>query len=460
MKHQFFKAVASIMLIFLILLSPEKSNALEELPKDELNQTEWNYVVIMLNSPKQSLDINEQKKNTAELQNQALNGPLSTDFRLVYRYETVPALAGWIKRVGSEVPLQRALNNDNNIILKIDEDISGGAEPLFQNEGGGGLYDSVPLIEADKLHKKGITGKNIEVAVLDSGIDSDHPDLADSILAEQCFCFNPQGGCCPDGSNVQSGTGSAEDDHGHGTHVSGIITSNGTVGPVGVAPDAGITMIKMMDSFNSFYSTSDIVAALDWLNVNRPELDIVSMSLYTNISFSDACDQTYSWTQALYAAVQNLVAKGVIVVAIAGNDGQAGSITAPGCLSNVINVGASDKSDVVAQFSNSHSEVDLFAPGVNIQSDEIGGGTVLMSGTSMACPHVSALGALLKQVSPIISENDFLQIATDTGMLLTDWNGLERPRINAFAAACSLSLFNCSTTSVINIVPILELLFE
>lgn len=283
------------------------------------------------------------------------------------------------------------------------------------------------------------------MAILDSGIDRDHPDLADALVAEQCFCYNPNGDCCPNGQSYQTGTGSAEDDHGHGTHVAGILASNGKVSSVGVAPDTNITMVKMLDENNAFYSSSDIVNALDWLNVNRPNLDAVNMSLYTNATFSGICDSTYTWTQAMYLAVQNLVNKGVFVVAIAGNNGLANTTTAPGCLSNVVSVGATDSSDVAASFSNSHSTVNYFAPGVNILSDAIGGGTAIKSGTSMAAPHVAGAGILLRQAKPTLSRAGIIQALTQTGVSVTDWNNITHPRIDTYRAVCSVK--DCTSAS-------------
>jgi subtilisin family serine protease len=155
--------------------------------------------------------------------------------------------------------------------------------------------------------------------------------------------------------------------------------------------------MKIVDRNNSFFSTSDIVAALDWLNVNRPNVDVVSMSLFTNATFNSTCDQAESFTQALFTAVQNLVAKNVLVVAIAGNSSGVGFLPAPGCLSNVVAVGAVDTNDTPAGFSNSHPNVEYFAPGVSILTPALGGAYALATGTSFACPHVSAAAALMKQ---------------------------------------------------------------
>jgi subtilisin family serine protease len=406
---------------------------------DERPQSEGRaFVVVSLRHGSWPLDLDAQRALARDLQDRALSSDLANGFTIVRRFETVPALSGWIDpRAFERARLMQAAGT--GVLSAIDVDTSGGSEPADPgNSGGGGLADSVPLIHADQVHALGITGSGVEIAVLDTGLDRDHPDLQGGLLTEQCFCYRPAGGCCPGGGSSQSGPGSAEDDHGHGSHVAGIVTGDGVVGPRGVAPSAGVTMVKMLDSSNSFYSSSDIVAALDWLNVNRPQVKVVSMSLYTNARFTGVCDNTFAWTQALYQAAQNLAVKGVLLVAIAGNNGVSGELPAPGCLSNVLAVGATTKADTSALFSNSHPDVDLFAPGVGIVSSAIGGGTTTMSGTSMACPHVSALAALMLEAAPETGPATLKSTMASTGKSITDWNGLTRPRIDAKAAVDTL----------------------
>ncbi len=445
------KLMWAISLLAVFLMAVDTPSFAEDKLAAQLSGSDWVYVVVMLEHSNWPSDVEEQKRLSRNIQDQALNGPLAHGFKLDHRFETVPALSGWINQSGYSDVQNASASGEVDIIQSIDPDVSGAAQPLISvDSGGGGLLDSVPLIRADKVHELGITGRNVEVAVLDTGIDSDHPDLVDSLVSEQCFCSTSTSGCCPDGTSVQSGAGSAEDDHGHGSHVAGIITSNGTISSVGVAPDSLITMIKILDSSNRFYSTSQIVAALDWLNVNRPDLSVVNMSLYTNATFTGVCDNAYAWTRALYLAVQNLVAKDVLVVAIAGNNSTAGIITAPGCLSNVIAAGASDKNDIPAAFSNSHPEVDYFAPGVNIVSADLGGEISGWSGTSFASPHVAATGALIRQAYPGTTNSEIIQVLTATGVPITDWNGLTRPRINAYDALSAVrALFARKTIPVI-----------
>jgi subtilisin family serine protease len=94
------------------------------------------------------------------------------------------------------------------------------------------LTESVPLANADDVHALGFDGTGVDIAVIDTGIDTDHPDLVDNLIGEECRLAS---GGCPTGGTSGSGPGSAEDDNGHGSHVSGIITSGGVVAPLGVA---------------------------------------------------------------------------------------------------------------------------------------------------------------------------------------------------------------------------------
>ncbi len=266
--------------------------------------------------------------------------------------------------------------------------------------GGGDLAQVVPLIGADASHAAGDTGAGVRVAILDTGIDTDHPDLSDDLVRQECFAGATH---CPNGSGRQSGAGSAEDDAGHGTHVSGIVTGAGTVAPVGVAPDAEVAAFKVMWScpdfpyagcFDSF--TENVVAPLDWIAANNDSLgiDVINASLGTTFTTAGDCDGTTTWTMAGADAVWALREIGVTVFASAGNL-SLNEMGAPACLSGVISVGALTDAGAPAGFSNASATTDVFAPGVNVLSGAIGGGTFTASGTSMASPATAACAALL-----------------------------------------------------------------
>ena len=135
-------------------------------------------------------------------------------------------------------------------VLRIDLDVAGG----------GHLAESRPLIGADLVWQSGLIGAGTTIAVIDTGIDTDHADVQNALVAEHCFCDRGNGsGCCPNGQLEQDGPGSAEDDNGHGTNVAGIALSDGNVGVVGLAPGAALVGVKVMDSNARFTSSSQVI---------------------------------------------------------------------------------------------------------------------------------------------------------------------------------------------------------
>jgi len=387
-----------------------------------LNQYSEVSVAVALYPPILSFSIHEIKKynkDIADFQQSVLDGLDPAGYTVIHRFRSVPGL---VLRIKSAHVLYHLASKPG--VRRIDLDVGGK----------GGLDDSRPLINADQAHSQGFTGSGRIVAVLDSGIDSDHPDLAGALVDEHCFSYNPDGGRCPNGSSEQAGLGSAEDDHGHGTHVTGIITGDGITAPLGIAPDAKIVAVKVLDSNNSFYSSSDIVAALDWVLNNRPDVDVVNMSLYTYAVFDDVCDDYYAWTMNLASAINNLRDIGILCVAIAGNDHLIGQITAPGCISSCMAIGATDKDDFAASFSNSSELVDMFAPGVSIISTAMGGGSRSMTGTSMATPHVIAAAVILKQKKSNLQPSELESALKTSPVYITDAAGLIRPRLDVIAA--------------------------
>jgi subtilisin family serine protease len=308
------------------------------------------------------------------------------------------------------------------------------------------LNQSGPQIGADQAYQAGFTGAGINVAVVDSGIDTDHPELADSVVREECFLS--EGGCPTSGTDRASGPGSADDDQGHGSHVSGIITSDDDIYR-GIAPDAGIVAIKILDNSGGG-GLSDLVAALDWVVANHADYDIrvVNMSLGGAV-FEGVCDNlSYSLDEAVDAVHD----AGVALFAASGNDAANYGIAMPACLSSVISVGAVYDADVgqlhyqvctdtttapdrIACFSDVSTVLDLVAPGALITSTYRNGGFATEAGTSMACPHAAAMAAILLQAHPELSPDDLLALMTSTGTpVYDDRIGMPFPRIDITAA--------------------------
>lgn len=204
----------------------------------------------------------------------------SDDFAVTHRFTSVSAVAGMLSSAG----LRRLA--EDPAVARIDVDTGGQAQ----------LNQAVPLTHLDVVHDLGFTGKGVTAAVIDSGANNVHRDLLDSIVAEHCFCeacantncsrLEP---CCPDGTVEQDGPGSAQDDNGHGTNVTGILTSNGDVAPRGGAPDVRIVSVKVLDSSAAFATSAQVISGLDWVLDTRPDVRIVNMSLGTNARFAARC---------------------------------------------------------------------------------------------------------------------------------------------------------------------------
>ena len=393
------------------------------------------------------LDLAALKRQIGEMQNDVLQS-LPAGYQAKHTYSAVPALAG---RVSSPAALAALARHPH--VVRIDLDVGGT----------GSLVDSVPYINADLRHAMGNGGAGVVVAVLDSGLDTDHPNLADNLVAEACFADDDGAidgnGRCPNGSDRQTGPGAAEDDAGHGTHVTGIVTSNGTAGGVGVAPDADIVAVRVTygPSFaGAFSAYSEIVAGLNYILTN-PQLgvSIINMSLGTNALFAGDCDNSTAFNMAGAAAVDALRAAGVVTFASAGNNGSTTQMASPACLANVISVGNSDETDTPAGSTNSNASTDIFAPGVSIVSSAIGGGTTTAGGTSMSSPHAAGCAALLIQTGEATTPDQIeTRLETSTASVTVPGNGLTFPRIDCrpfvnlapvcdangpYAAECGLS---------------------
>lgn len=360
----------------------------------------------------------------------------SDGFRVRHRYRSLNALAGSIDARG----LVRLFAHRERVAVELEQ---GGAGQLIQ---------SVPLVNLDSVHVLPFTGEGITVAILDSGIEASHPDLADDLVAERCFCSDLGDGCCPDGSIEQSEAGSAADDHGHGTNVSGIVTSAGIVAAVGGAPDAGIVAVKVLDADNTFCCTGDLVAGLDYILNERPDVDLVNMSLATVSTFSGDCDDASIANTLLKASIENLRSNGVLTFAASGDGGSGTQMPAPACISSVISVGAVYDADVgpvsqfdctdastavdqVACWSSSNASTDLFAPGAPITSSGVGGGTSTFLGTSQASPLAVACAAALLEANPTASPSEIeAALETSPTEVVDPKNALSFRRLDCAAA--------------------------
>ena len=248
-----------------------------------------------------------------------------------------------------------------------------------------------------------ITGDGIIVAVLDSGVDTDHPELIGDIVGCESFV---------------AGT-TCEDDNGHGTHVSGIITAN-EGNAKGVAPGAKIYMYKVCDASGSCYE-SDMMAGME--AAVETDAEVMSISIGGGNFAGEDCD-----SDPLAAKVNDVVSNGITVVVASGNERN--YVSSPACASGAIAVGAVDKTNLMADFSNFGPALDIVAPGVNIYSSLPNSQVTLtnqygltygtLSGTSMATPHVSGVIALMLQANPSLTDNEIKTALYETANPISD----------------------------------------
>ncbi len=234
-------------------------------------------------------------------------------------------------------------------------------------------------------------GDNVTVAVIDTGVDYTHEDLDDNVIL---------------GYDWVNDDSDPMDDHGHGTHVAGIVAAemNG-IGVVGVAPNSRILAEKVLGADGSGYDFDVANAIIDAADAGA---DIISLSLGGSYSrvIEDASNYAYG--------------KGVLIVAAAGNNG--GSVLYPAALDNVIAVSALNSDNTLAYYSSRGTEIEMSAPGGGdklIYSTYPGSTYQGATGTSMAAPHVSGAAALIKSIHPAWSNDEVREhlhsTATDLG---------------------------------------------
>ncbi len=252
----------------------------------------------------------------------------------------------------------------------------------------------IQRIFADDNSKLKINGTedfraDVDIAVIDTGVDQDHPDLD---VVSSTDCLNKS--TCTDNSG--------DDGNGHGSHVAGTAAAidNG-IGVVGVAPGARIWSVRVLDNSGSG-QLSGVTAGVDWVAAHADEIEVANISL--------GCENCSD--NALSTAITGAVDKGVVIAAAAGNSSKDAKTFFPANHPDVITVSAladfngapgggagstcrTDTDDTLAAFSNFGPTVEIAAPGTCIYSTYKDGGYTTLSGTSMAAPHVAGAAALL-----------------------------------------------------------------
>lgn len=237
------------------------------------------------------------------------------------------------------------------------------------------------IIGVKKMWDQSVMGKGVNIAIIDTGCDIAHPDLKDNIVGVFNFTSDDKG----DTNNVT-------DYSGHGTHVSGIIGNLNKRHIIGVAPESNLLILKVINKSGRGDTQTLIEAieyALNWSGPNNSKIDIINISLGTNKDNS-----------MLKQVITKGLQKNVVFVAASGNNGDGrgdtDEINYPGYYEEVFQIGATDQKNVPTSFSNSNKNIDFLAPGKDIISCFPNNQYAVLSGTSMAAPHVSGVIALIK----------------------------------------------------------------
>lgn len=396
-------------------------------------------VIITLNSSiSRGLSPELRKSQVKQLQDTTLPKLAAVRFQTGHTFKYFPSISGLISKQDiaalSALPEVASIGLDYPIYKHANEAVGNTGTTLIQSV-------------------NGLTGRNVTVAVLDSGVSKNHPALSDSIVVEKCYTGGglPQFGSCP--SNFATSGESAEDEDGHGTNISGIISSNDP-NYIGFAPDARLVVIRVLDK-NGAGVLSDWIRALEWIYDHRIEysIDLVNASLGTARAFETHCDAVddipNNEIAAAATSVDLLYQVDIPVFASTGNEGHTGMVALPACLEKVIAIGAiydsnrnrepdtgtyrtvggvnwPDCFDVnsspqrVTCFTNSAVMIDLVAPGAILRGPAIEQGSADYRGTSQAAAATTGMAALMLQADPSMKPNTLLTILQSTGSEVID----------------------------------------
>jgi subtilisin family serine protease len=373
----------------------------------------WYIVVLKETSSSQGISTaNASGQASSQTPLQAAANAESKGAEVRYVYEK--ALKGYAIRVPNENVLQ-AIQSDPNVAY-VEQDVKAVANaeelPNGINRADGDLSSA---ISGD-----GTGTADVDIAILDSGIDLDHPDL--NVFAHGSFF---------------PGETSGDDDNGHGTHVAGTTAAiDSGSGLVGMAPGARLWAFRVLANQPDGTASgpfSGIIAAIDEITqFYSDQIEVVNMSLGAR-----------GTSTALDTAIANSVAAGVTYVVSAGNSREDAALYTPASHPDVITVSAINDSDgkcgsagsptswgaddtFADGFSNFGSVVDMAAPGVDIRSTFLNGGYNSLSGTSMASPHVAGAAALYKEANPTASPLTVRNTLQSTGSIsstVCDGNG-------------------------------------
>ena len=335
------------------------------------------------------------------------------NFNEIVRFKNTPAIAKTIN--ANELKRLRESSEVQDIFLDRFNTLS--------------LVQSSKSIGLGRINTSKYSGKGSAVAIIDTGIDEDHPFFQGRVIAGACFSKNAS---CANGKKVMLGQSAGqpckEASCGHGTHVAGIVAGkNNKV--QGVAPKANLLAVNVFSITDKGIGAyqSDQIQALEWVYENSVKYNIkaINMSLGGGY-YQDYCDEE---TPSQFM-VKLLASRGVATVAASGNEYYIDGVSSPGCLSDVISVGSTNPDNSISKFSNSYKRLNALAPGGKIYSSVPGGGYKVLSGTSMATPQVAGAVAVLTSAFPKASLIE-IKKALKQGQLIKDpRNGIGTASLN------------------------------
>jgi subtilisin len=380
-----------------------------------------------------------QRASIRQAQDELLNGVHIRNHRSLKRFKIFPYLAFSVDATGLA-----ALRSSSQVI-DIYED--------FNFSVAQAQSPSVSLIGAPNAWASGYTGAGQTIAILDTGVDKNHPSLSGKVVSEACYSTDdPEFAAsplCPGGATESTEPGSGlnctvTEECAHGTSVAGVAA--------GVAIDANLISIQVNSIVNDadicggaapciLTAESDLMRGLERVIELKDTYNIASANISLAFgALTGNCDAI----SAIKATIDHLQFERIATVVAAGNGGFADALSFPACISSAISVGATGDgvilpADAIAPFSNSASFLNLLAPGYYTSAPIPGGGFNDVSGTSVAAAHVSGAWAILKQQLPAAHVSEGLSRMINSGINVTDpRNGVSKPRIRIDAAISCL----------------------
>lgn len=366
-------------------LLPNLPNSVGKIIAKRLFETDDIIEAYISKNKPSSRGLNEvQNKSDEEILSEAVNLMSEPEKKMFNTFELeIPDdsdTSGLIEFLNKQKGVNFAELDEMNFMLEFIEEKGKPNDPLL-----GELY-AIKKLECQEAWKVS-KGKGVIVAVVDTGVDYDHPDIKANMWTDVNGNY---------GYNFVEGNYDPKDDHGHGTHVAGTIAAVGdnSIGIIGIAPDAKIMALKGLSPMGG--KGSNLAKCIRFAADHGAKI--------INNSWGPGRSGTVK------LAIDYAVSKGAIVIFAAGNEDAKVDLDSAAGNSSTISVAAVNKKDKRADFSNFGKYVDISAPGVSIKSLQFDSTAYSSkSGTSMACPHVAGLGALIASLYPEITKKELLE---------------------------------------------------